>query len=123
MASGNRSCRVSRADCAGGPARPAIATNAERLKGTLIARGLTKSYKGRKVVNGVSLGVRGGEAVGLLGPNGAGKTTCFYMVTGLIPVDKGSIEIDGFDVTSMPMYRRAASASATCRRRPRSSAA
>jgi lipopolysaccharide export system ATP-binding protein len=91
----------------GRPARPAIRPDAERLKGTLIARGLTKSYKGRKVVNGVSLGLRGGEAVGLLGPNGAGKTTCFYMVTGLIPVDKGSIEIDGFDVTYMPMYRRA----------------
>ncbi|MCB1426628.1 MAG: ATP-binding cassette domain-containing protein, partial [Notoacmeibacter sp.] len=52
----------------------------ERYKGTLIARGLTKSYKGRQVVAGVSLGVRAGEAVGLLGPNGAGKTTCFYMV-------------------------------------------
>ena len=91
----------------GGLARPALRTDAARLKGTLIARGLTKSYKGRKVVNGVSLGVRGGEAVGLLGPNGAGKTTCFYMVTGLIPVDKGSIEIDGFEVTQMPMYRRA----------------
>ena len=90
-----------------GLARPAVRADADRLKGTLIARGLTKSYKGRKVVNGVSLGVRGGEAVGLLGPNGAGKTTCFYMVTGLIPVDKGSIEIDGFDVTQMPMYRRA----------------
>jgi lipopolysaccharide export system ATP-binding protein len=79
----------------------------EGLKGTLIARGLTKSYRGRQVVNGVSIGVRAGEAVGLLGPNGAGKTTCFYMVTGLIPVDKGTIEIDGFDVTTMPMYRRA----------------
>jgi lipopolysaccharide export system ATP-binding protein len=78
-----------------------------RFKGTLIARGLSKSYKGRKVVSGVSLGVRAGEAVGLLGPNGAGKTTCFYMVTGLVPVDQGSIQIDGFDVTSMPMYRRA----------------
>ena len=77
------------------------------LKGTLIARDLTKSYKGRQVVKGVSIGVRAGEAVGLLGPNGAGKTTCFYMVTGLVPVDKGSIEIDGFDVTSLPMYRRA----------------
>jgi lipopolysaccharide export system ATP-binding protein len=51
--------------------------------------------------------VRAGEAVGLLGPNGAGKTTCFYMVTGLVPVDSGTIEIDGFDVTCMPMYRRA----------------
>ena len=79
----------------------------EKLKGTLIARGLTKSYKGRQVVSGVSLGVRAGEAVGLLGPNGAGKTTCFYMVTGLVPVDKGTIEIDGYDVSSLPMYRRA----------------
>ena len=79
----------------------------EKYEGTLIARGLTKSYKGRQVVNGVSLGLRAGEAVCLLGPNGAGKTTCFYMVTGLVPVDSGSIEIDGHDVTSMPMYRRA----------------
>ena len=78
-----------------------------RFKGTLIARGLTKSYKGRQVVWGVSIGVRAGEAVGLLGPNGAGKTTCFYMVTGLVPVDQGTIEIDGNDVTSLPMYRRA----------------
>ena len=77
-----------------------------RLKGTLVARGLCKSYRGRQVVNGVSFGVRAGEAVGILGPNGAGKTTCFYMVTGLVPADAGSIEIDGFDVTSMPMYRR-----------------
>lgn len=51
--------------------------------------------------------MRSGEAVGILGPNGAGKTTCFYMVTGLVPVDEGSIEIDGNDVTGMPMYRRA----------------
>ena len=78
----------------------------EQLKGTLVARALTKSYKGRQVVNGVSFGLRAGEAVGLLGPNGAGKTTCFYMVTGLVPVDGGTIEIDGHDVTSMPMYRR-----------------
>ena len=91
----------------GRPARPAIRTDADKLKGTLIARGLTKSYKGREVVRGVSIGVRAGEAVGLLGPNGAGKTTCFYMVTGLVPVDQGTIELDGFDVTQMPMYRRA----------------
>nr|WP_192923626.1 LPS export ABC transporter ATP-binding protein [Sinorhizobium medicae] len=73
----------------------------------MIARGLTKSYRSRRVVNGVSLVVRRGEAVGLLGPNGAGKTTCFYMITGLVPVDEGSIEINGNDVTTMPMYRRA----------------
>ncbi|ADZ65244.1 LPS export ABC transporter ATP-binding protein [Brucella melitensis] len=79
---------------------------ASRLKSTLVARGLCKSYRGRQVVNGVSFGVRAGEVVGILGPNGAGKTTCFYMVTGLVPADSGSIEIDGFDVTSMPMYRR-----------------
>ena len=78
-----------------------------RYEGTLIARGITKSYRSRRVVNGVSLVVRRGEAVGLLGPNGAGKTTCFYMITGLIPVDQGRIEIDGNDVTWMPMYQRA----------------
>jgi len=89
------------------------AENVERFtrkvmpQGALVARGLTKNYRGRQVVNGVTFGVRAGEAVGILGPNGAGKTTCFYMVTGLVPVDKGSIEIDGFDVTEMPMYRRA----------------
>ncbi|MBC8716085.1 LPS export ABC transporter ATP-binding protein [Ochrobactrum sp. Marseille-Q0166] len=85
---------------------PAQPGKENRLKGTLVARGLCKSYRGRQVVNGVSFGVRAGEAVGILGPNGAGKTTCFYMVTGLVPADAGSIEIDGFDVTSMPMYRR-----------------
>ncbi|TCL72185.1 LPS export ABC transporter ATP-binding protein [Rhizobium sp. BK251] len=77
-----------------------------RYQGTLIARGLTKTYRTRRVVNGVSLVVRRGEAVGLLGPNGAGKTTCFYMITGLVPVDEGTIEIDGNNVTTMPMYRR-----------------
>ncbi len=89
--------------------RPKMPSDAERarFKGTMIARGLTKSYKGRQVVSGVSFGLRAGEAVGLLGPNGAGKTTCFYMVTGLVPVDQGTIEIDGFDITALPMYRRA----------------
>lgn len=81
--------------------------DASRYEGTLIARNLSKSYGGRRVVNGVSLVVRRGEAVGLLGPNGAGKTTCFYMITGLVPVDEGTIELNGNDVTTMPMYRRA----------------
>ena len=87
--------------------RPGSAPEPGRLEGTLIARNLTKTYKSRRVVNGVSLGVRRGEAVGLLGPNGAGKTTCFYMITGLVPVDQGTIRIDGNNVTQMPMYRRA----------------
>jgi len=78
-----------------------------RYDGTLIVHGLTKTYQTRRVVNGVSLVVRRGEAVGLLGPNGAGKTTCFYMITGLVPVDSGTIAINGDDVTGMPMYRRA----------------
>jgi lipopolysaccharide export system ATP-binding protein len=66
-----------------------------------------KSFRKRPVVRAVSLNLRRGEVVGLLGPNGAGKTTCFYMITGLIPADYGSIELDGHDVTHMPMYRRA----------------
>jgi lipopolysaccharide export system ATP-binding protein len=83
-----------------------MAQSGNKYHGTLIARGLTKSYKSRRVVDGVSIGVRRGEAVGLLGPNGAGKTTCFYMITGLVPVDDGTIEIDGHDVSVMPMYQR-----------------
>ncbi|MCF6320183.1 MAG: LPS export ABC transporter ATP-binding protein [Rhizobiaceae bacterium] len=75
-------------------------------EGVLLVKAIEKSFKGRKVVNGVSLGVRRGEAVGLLGPNGAGKTTCFYMITGLIAVDQGTINLNGHDITSMPMYRR-----------------
>src|SRR5262247_1294066 len=73
----------------------------------LVAEQIGKSFRRRPVVRGVSLQVRRGEAVGLLGPNGAGKTTCFYMITGLIPADTGSIEVDGHDVTKLPMYRRA----------------
>jgi lipopolysaccharide export system ATP-binding protein len=73
----------------------------------LSARGLVKSYKRRTVVHGVSLDVMRGEAVGLLGPNGAGKTTVFYMITGLIAADKGTIELDGADITHLPMYQRA----------------
>jgi lipopolysaccharide export system ATP-binding protein len=76
-------------------------------KGVLSVHGVEKSFVGRKVVRGVSLYVRKGEAVGLLGPNGAGKTTVFYMITGLIKADKGRIELDGHNVTPLPMYQRA----------------
>ena len=75
--------------------------------GWLTAEGVKKTYKRRMVVKGVSIAVRRGESVGLLGPNGAGKTTCFYMITGLVPVDDGRVFIDGHDVTRLPMYRRA----------------
>ncbi len=75
-------------------------------KGLVVTR-IAKSFKKRPVVRSVSLSVRRGEVVGLLGPNGAGKTTCFYMITGLIPADAGTIEVDGHDVTRLPMYRRA----------------
>jgi len=75
-------------------------------KGLVVTR-IAKSYNKRPVVRSVSLSLRRGEVVGLLGPNGAGKTTCFYMITGLIPVDAGTIEVDGYDVTRLPMYRRA----------------
>jgi lipopolysaccharide export system ATP-binding protein len=73
----------------------------------LAVQGIEKSFARRKVVKGANLYVRRGEAVGLLGPNGAGKTTIFYMVTGLIKVDAGRIELDGHDITSLPMYQRA----------------
>ena len=73
----------------------------------LVVSHIGKSFNKRPVVRSVSLSLKRGEAVGLLGPNGAGKTTCFYMITGLIPADTGSIEVDGHDVTKLPMYRRA----------------
>ncbi len=73
----------------------------------LVVHDLEKSYNKRKVLSGVSLSLRRGEAVGLLGPNGAGKTTCFYIVTGLIAAERGTILLDGMDVTHLPMYRRA----------------
>jgi lipopolysaccharide export system ATP-binding protein len=76
-------------------------------QGYLAVHAVEKSFAGRKVVKGASLYVRRGEAVGLLGPNGAGKTTIFYMVTGLIKADRGRIELDGNDVTGLPMYQRA----------------
>jgi lipopolysaccharide export system ATP-binding protein len=73
----------------------------------LEATGLVKAYKGRRVVDDVSLRLEQGEIVGLLGPNGAGKTTSFYMITGLIGPDAGRISLDGRDITREPMYRRA----------------
>jgi lipopolysaccharide export system ATP-binding protein len=74
---------------------------------TLAVFNLGKTYGQRQVVKDVSMHVRRGESVGLLGPNGAGKTTCFYMIMGLVRPDRGVIELDGFDVTGLPMYRRA----------------
>ena len=73
----------------------------------LIAKGIFKSYKGRKVVNDISIEVNQGEIVGLLGPNGAGKTTSFYMIVGLIKPDGGKISLDNLDITTLPMYKRA----------------
>ena len=68
---------------------------------------IAKAYRGRRVVNGVSLQVRQGEVVGLLGPNGAGKTTSFYMLVGLTPPDSGRILSGDEDITDVPMYLRA----------------
>ena len=87
--------------------RPSSAKDGPVGEPMLNVHHLGKSYKARRVVEDVSLNVRRGEAVGLLGPNGAGKTTVFYMITGLIKPDKGMIELDGHDVTGLPMYRRA----------------
>ncbi|MBX9711690.1 MAG: LPS export ABC transporter ATP-binding protein [Xanthobacteraceae bacterium] len=85
----------------------AAASRAPRRAGYLAIHGVEKSFGSRQVVRGVSIYVRRGEAVGLLGPNGAGKTTVFYMITGLIKADRGRVELDGHDVTRMPMYQRA----------------
>src|SRR6478609_9624201 len=74
---------------------------------TLAAEDICKAYRGRRVVNGVSLRVNQGEVVGLLGPNGAGKTTTFYMIVGLIPPDAGRVLLDEEEITEAPMYRRA----------------
>lgn len=68
---------------------------------------LTKSYKGRKVVDGISLRIAQGEVVGLLGPNGAGKTTTFYIIVGLVGPDAGQVLLDGVDISRFPMYLRA----------------
>jgi lipopolysaccharide export system ATP-binding protein len=95
------------------PAKPAAKSQAKTngaaapRAGYLAVHSVEKSFGTRQVVRGVSIYVRRGEAVGLLGPNGAGKTTVFYMITGLIKADRGSIELDGHDVTKLPMYQRA----------------
>jgi lipopolysaccharide export system ATP-binding protein len=85
----------------------AAASQLLRRPGFLAVHSVEKSFGTRQVVRGVSIYVRRGEAVGLLGPNGAGKTTVFYMITGLIKADRGAIELDGHDVTQLPMYQRA----------------
>ena len=76
---------------------------------TLEAEQLVKSYRNRKVVDGVSIHIDKGEIVGLLGPNGAGKTTTFYMIVGLVRPDSGTIHFQGGDITRFPVYRRAQS--------------
>ena len=73
----------------------------------LRAENLVKSYRGRKVVNNVSLNLNQGEIVGLLGPNGAGKTTTFYMVVGLIKPASGNVFLADQNITKLPMYKRA----------------
>lgn len=73
----------------------------------LRAENLMKSYKGRKVVKGITVEVNQGEIVGLLGPNGAGKTTSFYMIVGLIKPNGGNIYLEGTEITNFPMYKRA----------------
>ncbi len=82
---------------------PRLVTESEGLA----AHHLGKAYKRRPILRDVSLSVRRGEAVGLLGPNGAGKTSTFYLITGLLRVDTGTISLDGHDITDLPMYRRA----------------
>src|SRR5881394_1986847 len=91
-------------------AGPAAAERRPRLVADnrgLLGQGLGKSFKRRPVLREVNISVQRGEVVGLLGPNGAGKTTCFYIITGLIAADTGTVELDGQDITELPMYRRA----------------
>jgi len=89
---------------ASGNSLPHIVSNTAR---SLSVENLGKQYEGRPVVRGVSLSIQRGEVVGLLGPNGAGKTTCFYIITGLIRPDYGTIFLNEQDITELPMYRRA----------------
>ena len=89
------------------PQQKAPEVDAEALQRGLIVEKLAKRYGGRMVVKDVSLSVEPGAVVGLLGPNGAGKTTCFYMVVGLVPLDGGSIQLDGRSIAHLPIHRRA----------------
>jgi lipopolysaccharide export system ATP-binding protein len=91
------------ADGSYAPPRPHLVAKAAGLE----ACNLGKRFKARLVLRDVDLQVRRGEAVGLLGPNGAGKTTCFYLITGLLQADEGTVCLDGMDITDLPMYRRA----------------
>ena len=77
----------------------------------LVVDNLQKAYKGRRVVEGLSLQVAAGEVVGLLGPNGAGKTTAFYMIVGLVQADAGSVRLDDVDLTGLPRHRLPAAGS------------
>ena len=90
----------------GAPAPHLALVKPEASPSVLRAEALMKRYKKRTVVSDVSLTVESGEVVGLLGPNGAGKTTCFYMILGLVPIDQGTVTLDGRDVTHLPIYRR-----------------
>jgi lipopolysaccharide export system ATP-binding protein len=84
-----------------------VIAEARGAMSTLSVAALNKRYKSRIVVHDVSLAVASGEVIGLLGPNGAGKTTCFYMIVGLVAADGGKIELDGDDLTRMPIHARA----------------
>jgi lipopolysaccharide export system ATP-binding protein len=90
-----------------GSALPGTGPRLVTANSGLVASHLGKQFKRRPVLRDVTVSVQRGEAVGLLGPNGAGKTTCFYIITGLINADTGTIEMDGTDITHLPMYRRA----------------
>ncbi len=95
-----------RADLAQSPMTTRKIPQTQAMEG-LVVEALAKAYKRRPVVKDVSLTLRRGEAVGLLGPNGAGKTTVFYMITGLLAADRGTIKLDGVDITNLPIYQRA----------------
>ena len=101
---GNAGIRRGGQNKASGSSLPHIVSNTVR---SLSVENLGKQYEGRPVVRGVSLSIQRGEVVGLLGPNGAGKTTCFYIITGLIRPDYGTILLNEQDITELPMYRRA----------------